>query len=138
LRDELAQRGLPPAAAHLGEGYIFDGDRPATVQFCLEQVEAGVTALLIGDGSAPGVVEALEARGLRVPEDVSIIGCDGLGLTVGAAGLWLSSLDFDKPYVGELAARTILELHRARGRLASVTRMTAMRLVEGQTVGDAR
>lgn len=136
MQDELAARQLPAAQTRVGEGYLFSEEQNQTAQFCIEQVEKGVTALLLVDGPGKTAAEALVQRGIRIPQDVSIIGCDGLNIEIGPDNLSLSTLDFDKRYLGELAARTVIELHRNQSRLSSITRTIPMRLIEGQTVAD--
>lgn len=57
------------------------------------------------DYVAVGVLEALAIAGLRVPEDISIVGCDDLELTVRR----LTTIQVDLAEVGRTAARALLD-----------------------------
>lgn len=59
------------------------------------------------DNMAANVMEHCEALGLRIPEDVAIIGCDNDHVVNIAARVPLSSIDPNGRQIGYLAARTL-------------------------------
>jgi len=69
------------AAAGLEPGLSFEGDWTARGGYeaavCLVEEQATFTALVVGnDQMALGAIRALRERGLRVPDDVSVVGFD--------------------------------------------------------------
>lgn len=75
VREVLAARGLEAAALELGDWSAASGFRAA--QHALEH--ARFTAVVAAnDQMALGAVRALQSSGLRVPEDVSVVGFDDL------------------------------------------------------------
>ena len=97
-------------------------------------VDAGATALVVAnDLAAIGALAALRARGLRVPDDVSVVGYDGMRL--------LDSLDLTtvaQPLadMGRVAADLLMERIEAPDRL-SIHRQVETRLVARGSSGTA-
>ena len=97
-------------------------------------VDAGATALVVAnDLAAIGALAALRARGLRVPEDVSVVGYDGMRL--------LDSLDLTtvaQPLadMGRAAADLLIERIDSPGK-ASTHRLVETRLVARGSSGAA-
>ncbi|MDQ0419527.1 DNA-binding LacI/PurR family transcriptional regulator [Peteryoungia aggregata LMG 23059] len=82
--DAYRERQLP---AELGRVYIADGYKPsdgeAAVRLLLSEEGGlgGATALFCAsDNLAVGALQALQAHGIRVPEDVAVVGFDGVAL----------------------------------------------------------
>ena len=72
----LAEAGLPssPELIIAGEGIHRSGDEGARALLALEEP---VTAIFCGnDRTALGAYQALDELGLRIPEDISIVGFD--------------------------------------------------------------
>lgn len=82
LREGLDE-ALNQAGIKLKEGRIFDGlyteeGGAAAVEELIHK-EKGVTAIVAGnDKMAIGAISGLKAAGLRVPNDVSVVGCDDM------------------------------------------------------------
>ncbi|MBR6028209.1 MAG: LacI family DNA-binding transcriptional regulator [Clostridia bacterium] len=90
-RDSLGQRYLGVLDAHQRLGLRFDRRRYVPTRFTLEAACAAAkkhftafpdtdAAFCMSDTVAIGVIRALHDLGLRVPEDVSVIGVDGMEL----------------------------------------------------------
>lgn len=75
-----------------------------------DQVAAsGVTAVQVFDDvMAQGVIHGLLSLGLRIPEDISVLGCDGT-LAPSIRGT-LATVALDYEQAGMLAARTLIQL----------------------------
>jgi LacI family transcriptional regulator len=76
------------------------------MQNLLSRNRSRPTAMVItNDNAALGALEALEIAGLSVPEDMSIVGYDDLGVTTTP----LTTLRADLVQVGRIAARDLLQ-----------------------------
>lgn len=82
--DAFAERGLPPedALILLAKGYEPQQSEAALLEWMAENPDmGGVTALFCAaDNLAFGAIRALRQNGFRVPEDVSVMGFDGVAL----------------------------------------------------------
>jgi LacI family transcriptional regulator len=72
----LAAAGVLPTAELVVEGdFLFESGYPAAVRL-LDLAEPPTAILASNDNMAVGALQAARARGLRVPEDLSIVGYD--------------------------------------------------------------
>ena len=77
-RDALARRGLPVAGHHITPGnYTFEDGAAAMLQL-LDLPEPPTAVFCANDASALGALMACAKRGVRVPEDMSIVGVDDI------------------------------------------------------------
>jgi LacI family transcriptional regulator len=75
LRQELALRGVEFDERRI---IVFDGSPPDVVR-SLMAMDPRPTALFVWhDGNAYRILEECEAQGIRIPEDLSIVGYDGI------------------------------------------------------------
>ncbi len=77
VSDRLAEAGLEPVAVRLGPRHQFE----ACIEVAAALLDTGVVAdAMVGltDIAALGAIHALHAKGIRVPEDVSVIGFDDM------------------------------------------------------------
>lgn len=72
-RDEMSANGLPIGEVHHGDWSAKSGFELGTR---LESIGPGTAVFAANDYMALGLVSALHSRGLRVPDDVSIVGFD--------------------------------------------------------------
>jgi len=113
FRRALTGAGIDPDTVPVGRFDPQTGESDlAAVQRALNPLVAGadpVTAIFaINDVTAIAALEGLEARGIRVPRDISLVGFDGLLRWVPGGGRLTSpSQDFFR--YGELAAELLLE-----------------------------
>lgn len=76
------------------------------------------TAILCGnDLTAIGVINGMEAAGLKVPRDVSIVGCDDIYFAH-LARPPLTTIRISRDKLGELAFETVMRLVRSKGKQA--------------------
>jgi len=98
----------------LDDGLIFDG-------------------IFTNDEMALAVLHTLHKRGLRVPEDVAVAGCDGLPFSRYTIPS-LSTVVLDYRNLGRLAVETILRQSKDPSYVASRTRLLANLVVRESTL----
>ncbi|MGI8645050.1 MAG: LacI family DNA-binding transcriptional regulator [Nocardioides sp.] len=108
-RDALASRGIPVPPGYLASHPAGVDAGDAAIGTLLELPEPPTAVFAYSDELAAGAVAAVLRRGLRVPEDVSVIGVDGNPL---AAILGLTTVDQSVPRQGRLAGQMALSLLR--------------------------
>jgi len=135
-RDVLVEAGLPAmepllgtwseAWGHEAVGRLFDGraQHPDAV-FCGN------------DQIARGVVDALRERGLRVPDDVGVIGFDNWEIVAAATRPPLTSVDMNLATLGREAGLTLLSLVDGKPVEAGIRKLPC-RLVVRQSCGRNR
>jgi LacI family transcriptional regulator len=98
----LSRAGIVPRPE-----WIVRGSGTTAVETLLSQPEPPTAVFAVNDVTGLGIVEALRARGLRVPEDVAVAGFDGVER-------WLPGTPFlttaDQPFerLGATAAELLL------------------------------
>jgi LacI family transcriptional regulator len=138
--DHQRRRGIATARAEHGmEAPTMLQAKPATYAGGTAAVEAllasGATAVLaFDDVVAHGILAGLAERGVRVPEDISVIGCDD----VFAATTYppLTTISLGCADAGEIAVSVLLELVGGR-KLGDVRYSLDSRLVVRATTGPA-
>ena len=93
------------------------------------------TALLAyNDLMAVGAIHALFAAGLRVPEDVSVIGFDDLPLAL-ACRPRLTTMRYPVEEMANYASNLAIELNSPNKKVSSQTHLFLAELVERDSVG---
>jgi len=104
----LRERGLPRRAEWIVSGEGVRGGAEAAMR--LMAVKDRPTAILaFSDAQALGAMQALLRFGLRVPEDLSIVGTSGLESPVTVGLPALTCVRFDSAELGRTAVRFLLE-----------------------------
>lgn len=92
--------------------------------------EEDVDALVCGDDQiARGAREQLEARGLRVPQDIALVGFDNWDVLSGVVRQPFSSMDMNLVELGQAAARAVAQ----RDFAAGITRLPGTLVDRGTT-----
>lgn len=99
---------------------------------CKRMVDAGVTAIQTGDVDGMRLLELLAGMGLRVPEDISVMGFDDRG-QASPTGQTLTTIGYDKVRMGRLAGRMIQKLSRPRSAAQWLGVAVKTHFVAGQT-----
>ena len=132
-REALAGQGLSMVSDHVG----LELRSPEFLERFLRQaLDQQVTAIFGGDHLAVRCADLLMRWGIRVPEDVSIIGFDDRGVLTGN-GLKVTTIGYDKQRMGRMAVRMLQQLAQSRGKLRWLAGAVATRLVNGQTTAEA-
>jgi LacI family transcriptional regulator len=112
FRRAMREHGVAPNEAWLQHGATAADDEFAQLKTTIERLFASPerpTAILCGnDKMAMRVIFILQRRGLRVPEDVSVVGFDDFRLISEALDPGLTTVALPYREIGELAARRAL------------------------------
>jgi LacI family repressor for deo operon, udp, cdd, tsx, nupC, and nupG len=112
-KSALAEAGLPfrpelytsvPSDTH-----VYGGFQAASNVLALPPDERPTAVLCFNDLFALGVMHAVRAHGLRVPEDISVIGCDDVPMAAYAYPP-LTTIGLPKYRIGKLAVSTLLKM----------------------------
>lgn len=133
FREAAGERGLEVQLAAVADEPM-DTDVRAV---CEEVANRKITAVFCeGDSIALACANRLSQIGLRLPDDVSVIGFNNLGLTT-SWGARVASVSYDADRMGAEAARMTIKLLKQRDFRAQMSLVVTTQLVEGQTLGTA-
>ena len=116
---EARIRALEKAAAKIGDEkasfrlfpshyYSIEGGYDSMSKLLLATAQDRPTAVIASDDySAIGVIEAIRDAGLSVPDDISVVGFDGIEITQ-RTSLKLTTIRQDTRAIGEAAAKNLL------------------------------
>lgn len=128
---ELAMHALelPIQPGYLVNAGFFSVEEGKQAMEKLLQLESPPTAVFVaGDQMAIGAIEAVHEYGLRVPEDISIIGYDDIEM-IKYITPKLTTIRQDTDEIGEAAAELLLEQMTAKERRTE-RRIIPVRLIE--------
>jgi DNA-binding LacI/PurR family transcriptional regulator len=129
FRAALADLGLAALEAPDGGGASREEQGEAAVSALLRSGEAPDALFAATDLLAIGAARALRAAGLRVPEDVALVGFDGIPSAAHASPA-ISTVEQDSEVAGRLLVEALLD--QAAGREAAPTPIP-VRLVERES-----
>ena len=126
--------GLEIPEEYVREGVYHDPDRCAELTRELLQLPEPPTCILMPDDySALGGMDAIRAAGLRIPEDISITGYDGVAM-IQMCQPQLTTVEQDVSRIGREAARKLVHLiEQPRTTLPEIISVPC-RLIAGKTV----
>jgi LacI family transcriptional regulator len=106
-REAMQEKGLEPLAIHEEATTILTGIRAGHKLLDMEERPQAVFA--VNDAMALGVMRAAREVGLRVPEDLAVVGFDDISMAESAHPP-LTTVRIPKELMGELAAQRLLEM----------------------------
>jgi DNA-binding LacI/PurR family transcriptional regulator len=115
--EAMARHGLTRSATVVPGSFTEEGGREGVT--ALREGRAQATGVFVGnDLAAVGALDAFHQHGLRVPEDVSLVGYDNIALA-GLGHINLTTIDQPRREMGVTAVRLLLERrdedrHKAR------------------------
>lgn len=120
---------LPIEPGYLVNAGFFSVEEGKQAMEKLLDLESRPTAVFVaGDQMAIGAIEAIHERGLRVPEDISVIGYDDIEM-IKYITPKLTTIRQDTDEIGEAAAELLIEQMTAKERLAE-RRVIPVKLIE--------
>jgi LacI family transcriptional regulator len=108
-RAELQALGLEPRAGYEREGDFYAESGEAAMRELLALPEPPTAVFAAADMMAAGALRAIEAAGLRVPDDVALVGFDDIQIAPMLTPS-LTTIRQDKHGLGLAAARALLDL----------------------------
>jgi DNA-binding LacI/PurR family transcriptional regulator len=133
LRAAAWRSSLPPSVSN--QGIIFEGDWNSWSGYCctmsLLALEELPTAIFAGnDHMAFGVLRALNERGMKVPQDISVVGFDDIG-GADCSIPPLTTIHQDHHALGQAAMELVLEA--IDGRPARSVKIPTQLIVRSST-----
>eukprot|EP01037_Dinobryon_pediforme_P002060 gene2060-2098_t len=129
-REAMAAAGLDASLVVAGANSFAGGD--AAMRALMSAAERPSAVFVFNDQMAIGGLHALGALGLRVPEDVAVVGFDGTDLGAFSTPE-LSTVDHPRQELGRLAAANVLD--QIEGKPVALLEMLPVRLVVRQSCG---
>jgi len=94
------------------------------------------TALVVpGDWQAIGVYRYLQSKGIRIPQDISVIGFDNAEQICCSLSPALTSLEYPSEEIGRQAARLLLRQVKEKKNVVQETILIPSTLVERESAG---
>jgi LacI family transcriptional regulator len=126
----LAEYGIHADPALIYEGDFLQPSGYAGARELLALPELPTAIFASNDVSAFGVMEAARDRGLRIPEDISIVGFDDIP-QASHVNPTLTTVRQPLEQMGHLATRMLLETIRDRARLAERIELPTELIIRG-------
>jgi len=141
FREALNRQGLP-AKRHLISRPPATGTAEEIVNASLDQFFGGRTdrpdaIFALNDGLALPALKALERRGLRVPEDVAIVGMGNLPVTQHPA-IGISTIPEPIEQMAEMAAQLLLDLIKQQVKPPIHKSIATSEFIPRRTTGASR
>ncbi|MDR2253483.1 MAG: LacI family transcriptional regulator [Bifidobacteriaceae bacterium] len=134
-RDTLAKGGLPAGAELQGDFTVASGSRAAEEILAMDRPPTAVVC--VNDLCAIGLVAGLQAAGVDVPGDISVVGFDGIELA-NYLHPRLTTVRTAPQTVGRAAAAMLLELIDDPGREPWTVQLGPGPLVMGESTAPPR
>jgi LacI family transcriptional regulator len=105
----MARLGLGHRSDHVGQGDFYPDSGHAAMATLLDLPQPPTAVVVAADLMAAGAIQAIVDRGLRVPDDVAIVGFDDIQI----AGLLqpsLTTIRQDKQGLGAAAGQALVRM----------------------------
>lgn len=138
LEDALAEVGLTIRPEWMASGFpnVAGGFQAMSALLSLPAAERPTAVQCYNDLMALGALKAIRSHRLRVPEDISVVGFDGIALAEHSSPP-LTTIEQPKAYMGSLAFRMLRELMDRRLGPGGGFTLLESRLVVRETTGPA-
>jgi DNA-binding LacI/PurR family transcriptional regulator len=103
----MAKRGLEDCIQIVAGSYTDEGGRQG-IAALFDGPNRPSAVFVANDLAALGALSALDERGLRVPDDVSVVGYDNTALAA-VSQIHLTTVDQPRPDMGRTAVKLLLE-----------------------------
>lgn len=127
-KDAMERMGLTVPDNYMVNGgfFSYEGGREAMIRL-LSLPERPTAVVVAGDNMALGAMRIVKEAGLRVPEDISIIGFDDISLAKYVEPP-LTTIKQDKELIGQQAA--IMLLNKINGDMNESTKIVPIQLIK--------
>ena len=130
----LAERKLEPVCSVPVDLLDFE---PSVDSICRKVTSAEATGVFItGDPVAVACLNTWEQMGVSVPQQLSVIGFDDLGLT-STRGLRPTTVGYDREMMGQEAVRMLLRLLDDKSKVRSMSMIAATHVIDYDTTSPA-
>lgn len=106
FRQQLAEAGVPLPDAYVGRDLFGSGPAREQARRLLDLPQPPTAIFAASDTEAIGVLSAARERGLTVPDDLAVMGCDNIEI---AEFLGLTTIDTNIKQRGQTAVELLLE-----------------------------
>lgn len=133
-REKLKEYGIPVREEYILEGSTYDvedGER-MMADFLEKGLRLPTAVIAINDFTAVGVTHVLRERGIRIPEDISVVSFDNTFITETCVPQ-LTSVGYDYHAMGELLIETAVQAIHGPTVQSSAIRDTAVHDPAGDT-----
>lgn len=138
FREMMHRHGITVPDAYLREaGYRDPVTTAARTQDLLRLSDPPTCILFPDDYAAYGGINVIKAAGLRIPEDVSVAGFDGIALAKMIEPK-LTTVEQDTRTLGMLAAKKLISLIETPGQTDTEVVTVPTRLLKGGTVAKCQ
>jgi LacI family transcriptional regulator len=132
MRQVLAEHAIPFADQRVLSGPWEESWGYTAAQYLWKQDQA-IDALFCGnDQLARGAIEALHELGIRIPDDVAVVGFDNWEPIATATRPALTSVDMNLQAIGQYVGQALLDLLAGK-LLAGMTRLPCHLVVRGSS-----
>jgi DNA-binding LacI/PurR family transcriptional regulator len=138
FHNTMDYHGLPVPPEHLRQGLYDDIALTRDIVLELLRLPERPTCILLPDDVAYlGAQEAAREMGMRIPEDISFGGYDGIPLTQ-AMTPRLTTIRQSCEDIGRMAARRLIDLIESPDTASRKANIFPVELIEGGTIGTVR
>lgn len=131
----MAKRGLEDCVQIVAGSYTDEGGRQG-IAALFDGPQRPTAVFVANDLAALGALSALDERGLRVPEDVSVVGYDNTALAA-VSQIHLTTVDQPRPDMGRTAVKLLLERLTAKRDVARHVLIPPTLVIRGTTAPPA-